>query len=257
VNAIYLYCIVKTAKKPLLANAPEGLPGSKRPELLRLSRALWLVVAEVPLETYGGGHLEEHLADLEWVGRIALAHEAMVEHFAGRLQLTVIPMKLFTMFSTRERAAAEISDKQAEIAAIIRRIAGAEEWGIRVTHRGGAAPSMSTVRAPVSGVEFLAAKKRARDAASGAKAAAAESAIAAYRRLSKIAKESRLRQDAPASAATPPLLDAAFLVPAANRAKFTQAAKREAAACAKAGVHVTVSGPWPPYNFVDAETPRS
>ena len=113
------------------------------------------------------------------------------------------------------------------------------------------------MRASASGAAFLAAKKRARDAATGAKAAAAESAIAAYRRLSKLAKESRVRQDAPASAATPPLLDAAFLVPATSRAKFTQAAKREAAACAKAGIHVTLSGPWPPYNFVDGETASS
>jgi hypothetical protein len=253
VNAIYLYCIAKAAKKPLIARAPEGLPGAERPELLRLSRSLWLVVAEVPLATYGGGHLEEHLADLEWVGRIALAHEAVVEHFASRLQLTVVPMKLFTMFSTRERAVGEISEKQAEIAAIMRRIAGAEEWGIRVTHRPGTARSVVSERPPASGAEFLAAKKRARDAVTGAKAAAAENAIAAYRRLSKLAKESRVRQDAPASAATPPLLDAAFLVPASGRAKFTQAAKREAAVCAKFGIHVTLSGPWPPYNFVDAE----
>jgi hypothetical protein len=257
VNAIYLYCIVKASKRPSMARVPEGLPGAARPEILQLSRSLWLVVGEVPLDTYGSGQLEAHLADLEWVGRIAVAHEAVVENFARRPGLTVVPMKLFTMFSTRDRALAEIGEKQLEIAAIMRRISGAQEWGLRVTQRAGAARRVTSARRAGTGAEFLAGKKRARDVATHAKAAAAESAVAAYRRLSKLARESRVRDDAPPSAATPPLLDAAFLVPAATRARFTQAAKREAATCAKAGAQVTLSGPWPAYNFVDSGAQRS
>jgi len=257
VNAIYLYCIVKASKKPPSTPVPEGLPGASRPELLQLSRSLWLVIAEVPLDTYGAGELEERLADLEWVGRIALAHEAVVESFASRPRLTVVPMKLFTMFSTRDRARSEIGEREPEIAAIVRRISGAQEWGLRVTQRTGAARAGTAARRAGTGAEFLAGKKKARDAAAHAKAAAAESAVAAYRRLSKLAKESRVRDDVPASAATPPLLDAAFLVAAAKRARFTQAARREAAICAKAGAQVALSGPWPAYNFVDAGTQRS
>jgi Gas vesicle synthesis protein GvpL/GvpF len=257
VNAIYLYCLVKAARKPSITRMPAGLPGGTRPEILQLGRSLWLVVGEVPLDTYGSGRLEEHLADLDWVGHIALAHEAVVEHFAGKPGLTVVPMKLFTMFSTRERALADIGNRQPEISVIVRRIAGAQEWGIRVTHRAGEAGRAALAQRTATGAEFLAAKKRARDAATHAKAAAAESAIAAYRRLSRLARESRMRADAPPSAAPPPLLDASFLVPAAKRARFTQAAKREAAECAKAGAQVTLSGPWPAYNFVDSGARRS
>jgi hypothetical protein len=103
---------------------------------------------------------------------------------------------------------------------------------------------------------FLAARKQARDSAKHAKTAAAECAAAAYQRLAKLAREARVRDDIPASAATPPLLDAAFLVPASRRTKFTQAAKREAAVCARAGAQVTLSGPWPAYNFVDGSQTR-
>jgi hypothetical protein len=256
VSAIYLYCIVRAARKPSTARAPEGVPEASRPEILPLARSLWLVVAEVPLDIYGSGKLEAHLSDFEWVGRIALAHEAVVEHFARRADVTVVPMKLFTLFSTRQRAIADLAGQQADIAAIVRRISGAEEWGIRVT-RSAEGRRGAVVKRAVSGAEFLAAKKRVKDAAHEAKTAAVESAVAAFERLSKLARESRLRNDAPASATTPPLLEAAFLVPAGKRAKFTQAARREAAACAKAGAQVTLSGPWPAYNFVDRSGRRS
>jgi hypothetical protein len=252
VNGIYLYCVARAEKQPSVLRAPQGLPGATLPEALRVAGPLWLLVAEVPLETYGAGHLEARLGDLEWVGEIAMAHEAVVEHFAAKAGLVVIPMKLFTMFSSRERAVSEISRRRASIEEAARRIAGAEEWGIRVMRSAAAAPgTVGRTAKAGSGAAFLAAKKQARDAAREAKLAAAESALDAYERLAAFAREARRRSDTPASAAAPPLLDAAFLVPAARRTQFKAAARREAERCAKAGAELTVSGPWPAYNFVE------
>lgn len=251
VTAIYVYCLLRSATRPTLARVPPGLPQAAAPELLRLGGPLWMVVAEVPLQTYGAGHLDAHLADLEWVGRVAIAHEQVVEHFSRRPSTPVVPMKLFTLFSSRERAIEDVAARRASILRLMRRIAGAQEWGMRVTRvqtgtrdPGGVRPSAG------SGAAFLAGKKAARDSTRHARETAAASALRAYERLSKLARESRLRQDAPASTATPPLLDAAFLVPASKRDRFTQAARREAAACAKAGAQMTLTGPWPAYNFV-------
>ena len=249
-TAIYLYCIVRSAKKPSLARVPAGLPDASAPELLRLAGSLWLVCAEVPLRTYGAQHLDEHLADFEWVGRVALAHEQVVEHFSRRPSTTVVPMKLFSMFSTRERALEDVAARRSTILGLMRRIAGAQEWGIRVTGQPVASRDRRSADPGGSGAAFLAGKKEARDSAKYARAAATDSAMQAFQRLSKLARESRLRQDAPPSAATPPLLDAAFLVATTKRAGFTQAARREAAACAKAGARMTLTGPWPAYNFV-------
>lgn len=253
-TATYLYAIVTSARKPSTARAPEGLPGAGRPEALHASGSIWLIVAEVPLETYGAGHLEPRLADMDWVGRIALAHEAVVEHFTRKAGVTVIPMKLFTLFSSPARAAADVAAKRTTIQATARRIAGAEEWGIRVM-RGQPAKPAPRARSsrPASGAAFLAARKQARDEAAIARVAAAEAAWQAYERLAALARASRRRDDTPADAATPPLLDAAFLVPASKRARFTQTARREAAACARAGAHMTLTGPWPAYNFVQGD----
>jgi hypothetical protein len=255
VTATYLYCIVKSAAKPSRAKVPAGLPGAERPHALPVARSLWLIVAAVPLDTFGPEPLERQLADLDWVGRIALAHEAVVEHFAARAGATVIPMKLFTMFSSPDRAVADIGKRKDGIAAAMRRIAGAEEWGVRIMRGTAAAPKRAPARA-ATGAAFLAAKKQARDDARLAKLAAADVAAGAFEHLASIARDARRRDDAPAAGASPPLLDAAFLVPASSRARFTSAAKREAGRCAEAGAQMTLSGPWPAYNFVQGDESR-
>jgi len=254
VKGTYVYCIGRSRKRPSALRSPAGLPGATRPEIAGAGDGLWLVLAEVPLDTYGSEQLEARLQDLDWVGRVALAHEAVVEHFVSQPGLAVVPMKLFTMFSSHDRAIAEISRRRTRIEAAARRIAGAEEWGIRIMRSaadGRSAAGRTATAGIVSGAAFLAAKKHARDAARSASVAAAESALEAYERLAALSRDVRRRNDTPASATTPPLLDAAFLVPADKRARFKAAAKREAARCAKAGAELILSGPWPAYNFVE------
>ena len=252
-TASYLYCIVNAARKPSLAKVPAGLPGAAPPEAVKVTPTLWLIAADVPLDTYGAAPLERALADMDWVGRVALAHEAVVEHFAARRGLTVIPMKLFTMFSSQARAVADVSSRKAVLSRAMRRLAGAEEWGVRVLRGGGAAAAPASIPRSGGGAAFLAEKKQARDEARSARLAAAEAAGQAFDRLARVSRDARRRDDAPAEGATPPLLDAAFLVPVSRRAAFTRAARREADSCARAGAQMTLSGPWPAYNFVAGE----
>jgi hypothetical protein len=256
-TATYLYCIVHAAKAPAVARVPPGIPGARGLVVRAAGRSLWGVVSEVPLETYGPDALDRALADLPWVAQIAMAHEHVVEHFARQRGSTAVPMKLFTMFSSPDRALEETRSRSREIAAIVKRIAGCEEWGVRITRRPARAtgPAARAARAE-SGAAFLSAKKKTRDTARDALRAAAEAAQAAYDALAAIAREARRRDDAPQGAAAPPLLDAAFLVPAGHRARFKAATKRLAAGSAAAGAELTITGPWPAYNFIQPE-PRT
>lgn len=253
--AIYLYCLVKSVRRPSMTHVPAGLPGASRPEAVDAKGGLWLVVAEAPLDTYGSDQLEQRLSNMDWVGRIALAHEEVVEAFARRSSVTVIPMKLFTMFSTRARAVADVGGRRRTINAAMRRIAGADEWGVRITRAVPAVAAPATTR-PRTGAAFLAARKQARDAVQGARAAAAEAALDAFDRLAKLARRTRRRDFDDSSGAAPPLLDAVFLVARRRRGLFTSAARRHAAACASAGALMTVTGPWPAYNFVQDDEPE-
>jgi hypothetical protein len=245
--ATYAYCVVRSKRKPT-RRVPPGVPGSERPAAHDLGRHLWLVAASVPLRQYGPAALEPLLRDLEWVGKIALAHESVVEHFAGSPGATVIPMKLFTMFSTLERAVADMVRRRAELERVMQHIEGCEEWGVRVTRGDPRRPTRPGAR-PRSGAAFLAARRQAREESRSVLLDAAEAAESAFSSLCGIARDGR-RRTAAAPGAAAPLLDAAFLVPARRRARFHAAAERLAEDVARRGGRMTVTGPWPAYNFV-------
>jgi hypothetical protein len=252
-SAVYVYCIVKGARKPSTARLPAGLPGADRPAAHPVGTGLWLVAASVPLAQYGTEALEPSLRDLEWVGSIALAHDAVVAGAAATRGATVIPMKLFTMFSTLDRAIAAMKARRRELARVFRLIAGCEEWGVRVLRDSSRSspPAMKISTPAGSGTAFLAARKQARDESRLAAQAAAEAADAAFDSLAAIARDGRRRVDAgPVDGR--PLLDAAFLVPARGRRRFRAAAQRLARDLARRGGRLTLTGPWPPYNFVSA-----
>jgi hypothetical protein len=252
-GATYLYCIVKSAAAPSLARVPAGVAGATRPALVPLARSLRLVVAEVPLDVYGPGPLEASLRDMAWVSDVALAHEAVVEHFARVRGATVVPMALLTMFSSLDRAVKDVSGRMANIGAVLRRVEGCAEWGVRVTRSTPPPAPAGRPARPTSGSAFLAARKQARDDARAFAMAAAEAAEDAFDVLAPLARDARRRTSEPAGAVAPPLLDVAFLVRATAVTRFKAAARRAAAQCARAGSEMTLSGPWPPYNFVQLE----
>jgi hypothetical protein len=212
------------------------------------------VVSDVPLSRYGTESLEAQLRDINWVADVGVRHEAVIERLAATAGATVLPMKLFTMFSTAERAVADLRGRRREIAAILRRVRGCQEWGVRVTRIAAAASQKASTPA-ATGTAFLAAKKRVRDAVQDRLTRSSAAAEAAFTSLSRHARAA-VRREAPHGAVAPPILDAAFLVTAASRRRFQAAAKRADAQCRSAGAALAVTGPWPPYNFISATDGR-
>ena len=251
-SATYVYCVVHRAARPPATRMPSGIPGGSTPVIDAIARGLWLVSARVPLAEYAEREIERRLQDLDWVSTIALAHEAVVERFSRTTGATVIPMKLFTIFSSPARSLEEMRRRRPQLESVAKRIRGAEEWGVRIARRsdGASAPAASgSSDSAASGTAFLTAKRRARDEAHARIAAALEAAEHAFVVLRRFARETR-RQDAPAGAATPPLLDAALLVPSSRKMRFKAAANREARRCREAGADLMLTGPWPAYNFI-------
>ena len=247
-TATYIYCLVQSARKPSAARVPRGLRGATAAVATELAVRLWVVHSQVPLEQYGPGPLEASLKDLDWVSRIALAHEAVVEHFAALPGATVIPMKLFTMFSSLDRALAGMRGRRAELKRVFARLEGCEEWGVRVL-RGDRQQSSAAAKKPATGTAFLAARKQARDDVRAAMEAGATAADVVYTSLSEIAAEHR-RRESETPGVIAPLLDAAFLVSTRRRARFKTEAQKVAQHVSDAGARMTLTGPWPAYNFV-------
>jgi len=257
-NAVYVYCLV-AAPRPLARVRPlRGLPGGTRPIVSPAGTGLFMVSSEVPLSVYGPPHLAEHLGDLDWVSQVAVAHERVVELFARTPSITLVPMKMFTMFSTFEKAVANIQVRRRAIDEVITRVAGCEEWGVRVSRlpAGAAAPreARGAHSTPSrSGTAFLTARKAARDQVVSSRQRSQEAAVSAVAALRRLARDVRRRDSTTEPGSNPPLVEAAFLVATPARTRFKSAARRQAVECAAAGAALVLTGPWPAYNFVVPE----
>ena len=252
-NATYVYCVVAAPKRPRLTGAPAGLPGTGPLRLLDIDAGRHIVVTDAPLSRYGEVAIRRGLSDLAWVSRAAVAHEAVVEAFIDAT--VVLPMKLFTLFTSDERAIAHLHGDRRRIDALVKRLASHHEWGVRlVLERPAAGVPRSTVHAKParsSGVAYLTQKKAQRDAAAERTRHAGAIAAGLYDRLAERSRGTRRR---PASElpvqSGPLLLDAAFLVPRSQSRGFTALARREQRVLARKGYALTITGPWPPYTFV-------
>ncbi len=254
--ATYLYCAVQSARDPVRGaktRPPRGLPGAGPPRALSAGGGMWLIVATAPLDRYAGDAIDARLADLDWVSRCAVAHDAVVEHLA-RLH-PVIPMKLFTLFTSDERAVAHVGRTRRKIDRLFARVADREEWGIRVLldERRALAPRDEPVTA-ASGTEFLAKKKAAKDARQHLVADALGEADTLFDALTRLADDSRRRTPAVEGPTSRMVLDAAFLVPRRAARRFRAAAGEAARALTPRGLEVSLTGPWPPYHFVADDT---
>ena len=248
-TAAYLYCVVRAAKRPSMTRVPGGVPSASRPEVYTVGPSLWIVAATVPLRVYGPAALEPRLGDLDWIAEIAVAHEAVIEHFAKSKTSTAIPMKLFTMFSTIDRAVADVAARSTAVQRTMRHIAGAEEWGIRVFIRPAKSPVKSAGPA-TSGAQFLRARQETRTAIATARAVTADAAERAFARLRRHSRDAHVREARAEPGTNPPVLDAAFLVTLVARPRFKAEARRQASALAAAGAELVMTGPWPAYHFV-------
>lgn len=300
----YVYCLVRAAGRPSVRRLPAPVPGGRPVRLLEVPatglglRASgfwpksgvrsrkpvvrhWLVVCSVPARQYGEAALERGLQHLEWVGARALAHEAVVEHFLSAPG--VLPMQLFTLFTSDDRAIEHIARDRRRIARILDRIEGRVEWGLRVTWPGGQGPSTTRLeglsrpvrgsdprtarhrpstraqgapsnvegRGLTPGANYLARKRDLLDAGRTQMQRALADAGRVFRAIGRTAAAARRRteveQAAPGSRV---VLDAAFLVPVGRRRAFQTAVRRHTRPLTRAGMAVLLTGPWPAYNFI-------
>jgi hypothetical protein len=254
--ATYLYCLVRARTAPSTAGAARGIPGAGPVRVVAVADSLWLVVSDAPLARYGDDAIHRGLQDLTWVSTIAMAHEAVVERF--RSVSALLPMKLFTLFASDERAVAEMRRARRRLERLLDRVAGREEWGLRVLIDEAQAVARARAKAgrPArvdSGASFLRLKKAERDAKAHVRADAARAANELYARLAREADDARRREISAAESATL-LVDAAFLVSTSRARRFQATATRAGRRLAGDGYLVTLSGPWPAYSFVGARS---
>jgi hypothetical protein len=254
---------------------PAALPGAKPVRVLPAGGGVWLIVSDAPATQYDEAALATGLQNLDWVARRAVAHEAVVEHFLGASAL--LPMQLFTLFTADERALEHIAEQRRRVDRILARIERQQEWGLRLSFdergaiqavedahrlspRGSGASGSRRARADrsESGTAYLARKRDLLGVTREQHTAARRAADRLYRAMSREATETRRRRAT--EQATPGsrlLLDAAFLVPRGKANAFRNTLRLHARKLTGSGLVVSLTGPWPPYNFVDRGARRT
>lgn len=270
-SATYVYCVVKAAapdadksgRAPILdrvGRVPKGLWGTAKPRMLDAGDGYYVLVTSAPLSLYGGAVIDAQLRDLDWVMERANEHEEVVE-YATRFG-TVVPMKLFTLFGNDERALMHVRKRKKTLDRAVERIAGCEEWALRVLFDPARAARTTSVSARSTrrdktapenaGTSFLLAKKAAGDERRSARARGGAVVEELYEQLGRIVRSARARESPTRDLADQVVLDAAFLVPHALVDELRALVDEAARSIVDDGFDVSLSGPWPAYSFIEA-----
>jgi hypothetical protein len=246
----YVYCVVEGSPPALPAT---GMPDGSAPRALPLADQVVIVVSDVDDAIYAAEALEPKLSDLDWVSRAGAAHHAVIDAIAAS-GATVLPFRLFTLFSTTDKALVTLRESGAAMARAFDRVRGKEEWVLRIG-KPEASRAEPTQPAPAAstrttGTNFLQARAEAKRQAAARATRVREDAAAAYEALEQLADAAKTRQvDAGGSL----ILDAAFLVPPARLDAMRETLTRRAERLLRDGCAVSLTGPWPPYSFASMD----
>jgi hypothetical protein len=248
----YVFGLVRSTRKPNTARLVAGLPGAGELRVEAAWPQTWLIAASVPARDYAADALAKGMQNLDWVARRAMAHETVIEHFLSAP--AVLPMQLFTLFTSDERALEHVRADRRRIDRILRRIERQHEWGVRLTWDEKAVRDLAAARgakAPATGAAYLSHKRDLRDVTRVQLVEAKAEANRLFRAMTKEATDARRRTSLErAAAGSRLLLDAAFLVPVKRATAFRAALRKQTRAFQSPGIVVSVTGPWPPYNFI-------
>ncbi len=222
--------------------------GGARPRAVTAA-GLTAIVGDVDDREYGAVALRRNLEDLDWLGRTARAHHAVLEAVAGRGP--VVPMRLATLFSSDAGVSGTLRERADDFREALSLISARSEWGVKA-YAIKAADKVADPGLPATGpgAAYLQRRRAQLTASKDARAEALASAQAVYAELGRLAASARLYPpQAPdlAGQSAPMVLNAAYLV-ADERAREFTAAVAELAAMHRF-VRLALTGPWPAYSF--------
>ncbi|HLI63727.1 MAG TPA: GvpL/GvpF family gas vesicle protein [Terriglobales bacterium] len=239
-TVLYLYAISRMpARNPPKISA-EAIDDSSRVEALPCEDYLcW--ISRVPKADFAD-HLSERMQDLQWLATASLRHQRVVAEVAS--QAAALPARFGTVFLGEASLAWHLKQHRRALNGAFKRVAGADEWGIKVFAL--AAPQKPVTAGPRSGSEYLKRKAELLAPRAGRKLdPQVEEFVARLKRLAVA-----VSTGGKASAGQPGLLwHGSFLIRRKDRGKLNSVLRKYTTQW-KEVRRVDCSGPWPPYSFV-------
>ena len=253
----YVYGVVPAEEAG--ADVFEGAVGvdSSQPVVLVGDGALAAVASRVSLAEFGEGEVEERLHDPVWLEEKVRAHEAVLEAALGRT--TLVPFRFGTIYRGEEQVRRMLRE-QAGLGATLERLRGRIELGVKGLldpERFAAAHEQDRAQGQVGGGRaYLLRKQAERDLAAAREAFKGECALEAHERLSAATEDARANPPQRAEVSGRPgemFLNAAYLVAPEDEERLRSALDELESRHSRHGVWYELTGPWPPYNFVEEE----
>ncbi|MEU8342722.1 Gas vesicle synthesis protein GvpL/GvpF [Actinomadura meyerae] len=287
-SAVYLYGVARGLDPAALGGAA-GVGGA--PVRGIAAAGLTALVSTVALAEYGEAALRANLEDLAWLEATARAHHDVVD-LAARTAPTA-PVRIATIYRDDDRVAEVLAAQGERFAEILDLVSGRSEWGVKAyadpeamragddadgqgtdgrgggtDPGGGLEPTAESLTGPQpaagaapsagAGKAYLMRRQRERRRRADAGRRAAEQAAAVHAELADHAVASRHHppQDPRLSGRTgTQILNAAYLLDEEQAQGFLAVAR--AAGDRLPGIEVEVTGPWPPYSFIEAAAPAA
>lgn len=245
-NAIYCFCFAPACLPSHLAF---DACGWEDPVEIRRVAGLRVILSRVPLERFAGPEAEQRLADLDWLVPRAQAHDRVIARAMD--SVSVLPLSFGTLFSSLEALALEVADRRRTLLDFFDRMAGREEWAVKVLldREQAIAARMQalfpdSVDAPVGGRGYLLRQRRRGEA---------EQAIGPWLKGAVAHLDEQLRASCESLVIRPPrdpaVASRACLVRSADVSGLSEAVDRIRIEYAGQGLDLHCSGPWPLYSF--------
>ena len=228
---------------------------------------LTAVVSDVNLAEFGEAALRENLENLDWLDVVARAHHAVID--AASRMFELLPARLATVYSGDAALCAALAARRDQLLDTLHRVGGRAEWGVKAYAAAESDPAVQArgpavhARGPAdtatgsAGLAYLKRRRAQLTAERDSRGASVNGARAVHAGLSRQTEAARLHPPQAAQLSQvrlPMLLNAAYLLPAADGTSFAAAVAAEASAHPELRIELT--GPWPPYSFVGDDDDR-
>lgn len=253
-SGVYLFCFACPAVLPAI-----GGPGLEdtRAVFCEVAGGGVAVVGPVNVEEYCGPESEANLRDLAWMAPRAFHHEMVIERVMR--SSPVLPARFGTIFASPESLERFLAKHHLAISGFLDSIAGKEEWAVKVfLERSRAEKRLLEaddrfLRLPSSpGSRYMQLQRLRAEAGRAVASWAATVVQAIGKELEREAADVRKMKlrvlDAPEKTFEE-IANWAFLLRRETVEHFRERVEQVGARYREQGVHLEVSGPWPPYNF--------
>jgi hypothetical protein len=224
------------------------------------------LVSAVPLSEYSDDRLREHLNDIEWVERVARAHERVLDQTLE--EATILPLRLCTLYRDQEGVRRMLREQQRLLLDELSELEGRREWGAKVfVDQDRLAATLAEVpeaqapdreaaeagRGRSAGAAYMAALGRARQASDHLQEFGDSVIQEIHAQLEAVADKARanpLQRPELHGRNEHMLLNGAYLVRREHEQELAQIADSLRERWSASGFTLELTGPWPPYNFV-------